>query len=199
MMNYLRTHALYIKSLLLYLKVVTAVFIFGIVSGVFIMFEDPEKVIAVIDEYIEELVASVQNASQLDLVLLIAENNITIALLTLVFGFLVGIAPLFVAYINGAFIGMIGTLVAQEGSLLLFIVGVLPHGVIEIPAVIISLALSLRLGVIVIKKILRKPHVAFRKAFVSSFVFFVSVIVPLLVIAACIEVFVTPLLINVAQ
>ena len=61
---------------------------------------------------------------------------------------------------------------------------ILPHGIFELPSIIISFALGIKLGMFVFAK---NPSKEFKKRFVLGLKTFVFVILPLLVIAAIIE------------
>jgi stage II sporulation protein M len=60
----------------------------------------------------------------------------------------------------------------------------LPHGIFELPAIILALAFGLRTGMFIFSK---KPELEFRYRIKNALRVFVFVIVPLLVIAAIIE------------
>ena len=70
--------------------------------------------------------------------------------------------------------------VSLEGILTLW--KLFPHGIFEIPAVIISLGLGLRLGITLMFKTKK-----FKKESFSSLLVFLLVVTPLLIIAAIIE------------
>jgi len=72
------------------------------------------------------------------------------------------------------------------------LIGILPHGVIEIPAVLIAASLGLRMG---LKLALRKkylPAQPFKSILKSSLIHFLKIVTPLLLIAALVEAFLTP-------
>jgi len=59
-----------------------------------------------------------------------------------------------------------------------------PHGIFELPAVFISLALGMKLGTFIFQK---KKMNSFKDYLWNSFRIFIFVVIPLLVIAAFIE------------
>jgi stage II sporulation protein M len=61
---------------------------------------------------------------------------------------------------------------------------IFPHGIFELPAVFISLALGLKLGMFVFSK---NPGREFLSRLKNSFIIFVVVVLPLLLVAAIIE------------
>jgi stage II sporulation protein M len=128
-------------------------------------------------------------------------SNSTACLLALAGGILFGISPLLIVFFNGFIIGFIVlSLLALSGSLgqnlLYLVLGLLPHGIFEIPAFILAASLGLRLGIEwmlgtsrgrrgeVIKNNLRRCLVA------------VPILAAALFIAAIVEVFVSGQLVS---
>lgn len=81
----------------------------------------------------------------------------------------------------------------------MFASAVLPHGVFELPAVIIATAAVLKVGAVLVTP---QPDKSMGEVFLLSladwFKIFIGLVVPLLAIAAVIEVYVTPLIIKMA-
>lgn len=65
-----------------------------------------------------------------------------------------------------------------------FVIALLPHGVIEIPAVSIALALGWHLW--------RRKERTWRKIHIQDVIYFLKTVVPLLFVAAVVEVYITP-------
>lgn len=87
--------------------------------------------------------------------------------------------PMFSAFINGGLLGWF----AQEEGLIVFL-AISPHGIFEIPAFLLSVAIGLRLGREVLKK---KSERDLKKELVDGLRVFLILILPLLIIAALIE------------
>jgi len=126
-------------------------------------------------------------------------NNALKSILIIYAGVFFGVLPLFFLIINGMVIGYLAELQVQTGQLGLFMKGIVPHGIIEIPAIIIACAYGLKLGGIMGKGLLRFPSGAGRLAFANEIRRFMKVSVPLigllavtLLVAAIIESTVTP-------
>ena len=77
---------------------------------------------------------------------LIFLNNVLTCFLNIVLGPLLAIAPLASVVFNG---GLIGCLAQKEG--LIIFIGIIPHGIFEIPALLLSAAIGLRMGREVLK------------------------------------------------
>jgi stage II sporulation protein M len=123
--------------------------------------------------------------------------------------------PTFGVILNGAAMGVMSAFMTlrgiELGSLLLF--GLVPHGIIEIPAFLyactLGFALCLGLTRFVIRELFSRgnaltptspsdpgPEESFTDLLKHTFRTFVLVIIPLILLAALIETFVTPLLIH---
>ncbi|MFC5653063.1 stage II sporulation protein M [Paenibacillus solisilvae] len=122
-------------------------------------------------------------------------NNAIKSILVLYLGIFLGIVPIVFLAINGMMIGYLVSKAAEQsgGELFTLVVkGLLPHGIIEIPAIIIACAYGLRFGSIMFQGIgalaLRRP------GWSGSFELFAArtlpamvLIVAMLIIAAVIE------------
>ena len=76
----------------------------------------------------------------------IFENNVIKCFAVTIGGLLVGLAPLAFTVANGIVVGIaVGYTIGKSG-LLFVLVGMLPHGVIEMPMVFLSAAIGLKLG-----------------------------------------------------
>ena len=87
--------------------------------------------------------------------------------------------PFFSPFINGGLLGWF----AQEEGLIVFL-AIAPHGMFEIPAFLLSVAIGLKLGREVLK---RKGERHLKKELRNGLSFFLAVVLPLLLIAALIE------------
>lgn len=72
-------------------------------------------------------------------------NNLTASFFVILGGFVLGITSFIMISFNGYILGYVAEkVVAQEGLLILW--RLLPHGIFELPAVLISVGLGLRIG-----------------------------------------------------
>ena len=94
-----------------------------------------------------------------------------------------GVIPLFVTIANGYVIGVVSKMVVA-GSNIVELWRLLPHGIFEIPAILISFALGMKLGTFVFAK---KPGEEVINRFRLGLKVFLLIILPLLIIAAIIE------------
>ena len=122
-------------------------------------------------------------------------NNISIALRAFVLGITFGIGTVYILFYNGLVLGSLTALVYKYGNPLIYWSLILPHGIIELSAIFISGAAGLIIGYkMLIPKAYSRKHslIAGAKQAVSL----IFGIVLMLVVAAIIEGFFTPLSIS---
>lgn len=171
----------YIKESRNFIYVVVGVFTFFILLGSF--FPIPIEVEKRIWEFITELVKKTQGMSVSELTKYIFFNNLQSSFLGMILGVALGFFSIFTVAVNGYLLGFVASrTVTVEGVFILW--RLLPHGVFELPALIISLGLGLRLGSFVFQK---QKVKSFKYYLLSSLRVFLFIILPLLLIAAIIE------------
>ncbi|WCK54800.1 stage II sporulation protein M [Aneurinibacillus sp. Ricciae_BoGa-3] len=134
------------------------------------------------------------------------KNNLMAAVSMLGLGiFLFGIYPAFGLLVNGIILGFLLRVYANIGinPLKIFVLGILPHGIFELSAIILAASIGIKLGVIMYQWFLSLFVQERRKAASSRFSkllrdlpVIVGAIVVMLFIAAIIESTVTPALIK---
>jgi len=138
---------------------------------------------------------NVLDRQQWQILLFIFFNNSVKSLAVVLLGIVFGIIPLLFIAANGYMVGMIATIIAQEEGMMSVLAGIIPHGVLELPAVIVAASLGISIGSCAWHKIRGRP-VSLKKAFISNMRFFVVWVLPLLLGAALIEVYLTPLILS---
>ncbi len=110
-------------------------------------------------------------------------NNIQASFFAIFIGIGFGIFPLITAIINGYVVGFVSRYaVNQQGIFILW--KLLPHGIFEIPAIILSIGIGFKLGLELFKPF---KKMKFKYNFIEAMRFFAFVVFPLLLIAAVIE------------
>ncbi|AKB19503.1 MULTISPECIES: stage II sporulation protein M [unclassified Methanosarcina] len=122
-------------------------------------------------------------------------NNAFVSLLFLVLGLAFGVLPVMFIAFNGYVVGVISHFVAQEKGLLFIILALLPHGIVELPMVFLSAGIGLRLGHQVFSALIGRST-EIKKEFKEGLRFYFHWILPLLFLAAIVETFITPLILN---
>ena len=121
----------------------------------------------------------------------IMTNNLTVSFVTFATGITFGLGTFFYLAVNGLMLGVIGAACHQYGMSLALWSFVAPHGSLELPSIIIAGAAGFRLGhAMLFPGALRwKESVARGGAEATRLI---SGIIPLLIIAGCLEGFFSP-------
>jgi stage II sporulation protein M len=129
--------------------------------------------------FIEELMLKIEGKGIWELVVFIFLNNLQASFMAMVLGVLFGIFPIVVCVANGYLLGfVVSEAVAVEGIFTMW--RILPHGIFELPAVIFSIGIGIKIGMSVFDgKVKYNLKEGLR--------FFVFVVFPLLVVAGVIE------------
>jgi stage II sporulation protein M len=127
------------------LRLVSALFLVSVFAGLMMANNPPTIVIDAINE-IAKLAETIQSGDFNRLFSIIFTNNLVAIYSTVIGGLLLGITPLISSVINGYVIGVVAGLTLLQGQGTVLAAGLMPHGIIEIPALIIALAIGLRLG-----------------------------------------------------
>ena len=139
---------------------------------------------------IKSLILKTQNLNPLELVAFIFVNNLSVAIIAILFGVFFCIAPLIIAASNGYVLGyVIKALVESLGALkaILSLWKLLPHGIFELPAIFIGLGIGLKMGTLLISSLNKSSFKLFLDNLWKSIKIIFYVILPLLIIAATIE------------
>jgi stage II sporulation protein M len=182
----------YLIPLRPYLIVIITLFLLAAAAGYVSAYLNPDIIDELMEQF-EETYGWIAEESPIMIMLFIFANNTFNSFIAMMFGILFGIWPVIFILINGFFIGVVVFSSLQEYGILVVLSALLPHGIIELPMIFISASMGLRLGVIVFQKIfkIREKEISFKYELFSAIRFFVTVIVPLLFIAAIIETFIT--------
>lgn len=131
-------------------------------------------------------------------------NNWKASGISLILGFVPFLfLPVFVLLTNSAVTGgVFAVMSASGGNILMGIVtGILPHGIFEIPALCISIAMGFQLCRFICSKILDRGRLNSLSAgtfFLNTAKVFVFIVTPMLIIAALVETYITPVIMGLA-
>jgi len=182
----------YFRSLIPYILVSGLIFSFGIVMGFSFANEFPEKAQEFISLLTETYSPIIELESFPQLLFIFLRNSI-ISFLVVIGGIIFAILPLLVLLSNGEALGLLANMFNPS----YFLMGIIPHGILEIPAFFISSAMGLKFGVISVKKVLRKEKISLKKELNLALEVFIKIVLPLFLLAAVIEVLITPELLRV--
>ncbi|MCQ4088822.1 stage II sporulation protein M [Saccharibacillus sp. JS10] len=137
----------------IYMLTATALFIIGIVMG-FVWADQLQQLLLSQLEGLRSVSQSLQESNNVELSFFtfIFFNNAIKSVLVILFGAFFGLAPIAFLLLNGMVLGFVVELARRQGQDLgeLIFQGLLPHGIIEIPAIVIACAYGLRFGGLVI-------------------------------------------------
>jgi len=168
------------------------VFAFGLFVLTFLIgFAYPVFFRAEIFEMLRDLILRFEGKGVVEMIGLIFLNNLWASFMAMVAGVLLGVFPLFTCIVNGYLLGF----VAREAVLMdgIFVMWkILPHGIFELPAVLFSIGIGLRLGAEVVNSGWlmvngEKGEGSVGYVFREGVRFFVFVVFPLLVVAGVVE------------
>lgn len=169
----------YIKESKKYIFIITGIFLISILMGIIFPTFFTEKIL----EILKEMLLIFEGKNLPETISLIFLNNARASLFSILLGIMFGILPILSAIFNGYLVGfVINQVVAEAGWLVIW--RLLPHGIFELPAVLISMGLGLRIGIDLFKK---NPKKLLKRNFNKSMKLFLRIILPLLILAAIIE------------
>lgn len=160
------------------------VFSLGIFSLIFLVgflfpFLFREKLISLISE----LMLSLEGKNLYEVMLFIFLNNVKVSFIAIISGIFIGIFPLITLIFNGYVLGFVARMSAELGGILI-LWRILPHGIFELPAVLLSISIGLKIGKDLFEKDWKRK---LKHNFKEGLRFFIFAIIPLLILAAIIE------------
>jgi len=158
----------------------TAIFLFFIFAA--LVLPVPSLLEEMIKNSINQIMERTIGLNTSGIIFYVFFNNLEVSLVGMFFGIFIGIIPFMLLAVNGYVIGYVSRIVMYEKGVF-YLWRLVPHGIFELPAVIISLGLGMRLGLSAFSKNPGKEFV--RRALLSLKALLIMVI--LLFIAALIE------------
>jgi len=189
----------YIFSLRKFILAAVLVFVFAAFYGYFFAQNSPGETELVMEK-LQEVLGPIVEMPPLGQFLFIILNNSLTVFLTIILGIIFGLFPLLVLFSNGTILGIIAFFFKTELSWSSFFIGIVPHGIIEIPAVILAGAIGFKLGKTLFDRIFKKrapqklgqgDRTDIKTELNTALVFFIKVLFPFLVLAAAVEIFIT--------
>ena len=170
----------FIKECKSHILFVLILFLFAFLIA---LYYQPPEVVELMKQFIEDLLQKTEGLNAWQMILFIFNNNLRSSFIVMVAGIFFGIFPVFTALANGYVLGFVAEKsVAVEG--LDVLLRLFPHGIFELPAIILALALGVRLGTFWFAEEKKKEFI---RRLENSLRVFIFIILPLLVIAAIIE------------
>lgn len=172
----------YLKDTKNYIWFATILFFcLALIGGLFPIFFQQQ-----IFDLIRELLEQTEGLDVWNMIRFIFINNLKSSFFAIFCGVLFGIVPFAVSVANGYVLGFVASkTIASEGTLVLW--RLLPHGIFELPAVLISIGMGLRLGMFLFAYKEKDKLREFGKWLTDSLRVFIFIVIPLLALAAIIE------------
>ncbi len=170
----------------------SVLFTVSLMLGLLVPPEATSELFQELDQVLEPL----RTESQVLLAVFIFINNTVKALGVFVLGTLLGIPPLIFICTNGLIIGAVVSGVKSVMGLIFVTASLVPHGVVEIPIVLLATALGFMMGWESLKRLLgRKSEVKLK--LIRGIKIYMRWVLPGLFIAAIIETFITPWIVSI--
>lgn len=188
------THYLCIDNeISFYFKALLVIFILTIGVGIVAGMQDPENATMAMSEFVKQF-SFIENLNLGEIFLLIFFNNTILSFLAMLLGTFYGIIPVLFIIFNGLGIGIAAFVFASTLGIPTLIMGILPHGVFEIWGVLLAASYGVFLGERFHKTM--KDKAPFKNYFLFTLRGFLKTALPLLLLAAFIETFITSQIIN---
>jgi len=165
--------------------------IFFIITSLFLPISEDLKNTLI--KQITEYVSTIQTNNNLVLMWRIFLNNSFVSLWIVLFWFLLSIWWIFMMFSNVFITWLVLNISIEKIWLAKSLLAILPHGIIEISAILLSVALWFKITVLTVKKIWNWKKTSIKNELKEILVFYWSVILPLLLVPAFIESFITPM------
>lgn len=189
----------FVKNYLFKIKNLSIILVVFFIISIFLGYElahlYPVQIKEIIYKNLQDMLEPAKNYSSFKLFSFIFFKNLIVALVCVLLGIIFGIIPVLIILINGLILGIVSFIILEQFNAFVLMAGILPHGIFEIPALIFSAASGVWLWRSVWKRLLYDQG-ELKKEFLSIIKFFILVIMPMLAIAALIETFITPYILD---
>ena len=180
----------YLHRLQPYLTTSIVLFSVGVVVGLLIVNQFPH-ITDSLDQSLHAFIKQFRGLPKLKLAVAIFVNNSIKTLAAILLGIVFGLVPALMLIVNGAALAVVLSQSAQSRGIWLSLLSIVPHGVLELPAVFLGSAIGLMMGASFTRRLTAKSENTIGAELGQALRFFATVIVPLLLLAALVEAHVT--------
>ncbi|NOY11066.1 MAG: stage II sporulation protein M [Archaeoglobi archaeon] len=173
------------------LAIVTLLFVISLLAGYAYTMLDAKGSEEVVNSTFSSF-DFVRNLEHYEIFLFIFMNNSLKSFMAMVLGIAFGIVPVLFVILNGVIIGLVFGVIGVEFGVLKTAMMLIPHGILEIPAVLLSCAYGLEIGYQALRRF-RGEDVDLNSVLMAYIKRFVMLPLPMLLIAALVETYITPL------
>jgi stage II sporulation protein M len=184
----------YLRSIRVYIVLSVMIFALTAVMGYFAAGLNSEMAASMLQEL--EMLKWIMDQPPVMIMIIIFLKNFMACVMSVLLGLGLGLLPLLVVVTNGFMLGVVSYNVIQKAGPLYLLAGILPHGIIELPVVLVSIAVGFRLGYLVALSIFGEKADIVKETKMAVHLLIYR-IMPLLLLAAFIETFITPQAISV--
>lgn len=184
----------YLESIRVYIVLSVMIFALTAVMGYFAASLNSEMAASMLQEL--EMLKWITDQPPIIIMIIIFLKNFMACVMSVLLGLGLGLLPLLVVVTNGFMLGVVSYNVIQKAGPLYLLAGILPHGIIELPIVLVSIAVGFRLGYLVALSLFGEKADIVKETKMAVHLL-VYRIMPLLLLAAFIETFITPQAISV--
>lgn len=188
----------YSKKIKPYTIIAIEVLIIGIVAGVIFAIAEPNTTLY-IKGLLRQSFSAFGGKGSLSLVFHLFSTNLLKLSIASFVGFFLFFIPILFIFPNALIIGILPVATIKTTGIVFFLLAIIPHGTLELSAIILGSAGATHIGVCGLKKLYRDKSINYMKELREFFYFFVMCVIPLLFISACVESFITPLIIRLAM
>jgi stage II sporulation protein M len=178
-----------------WLIIAVSLFSVGLVLGLVA----PASMVSLLSEEItalQELADFLAPLPQPIVFVVIFVTNVSTLLTSFIFSPILCLWPILVLTLNGWLIAFVSVILVQEKSLGFVLAGLLPHGIFELPALILGEAAALSFGTMAILALFKKEKRKLLLPNLKQNSIYLLIALALFLLAAIIETFVTPLLLT---
>ena len=179
-----------IRKAKFYIILVIILFAVAIAAGICSSPEQSDQILQGLVGFFEPFV----DLGPFSLIGFIFLNNAVKSLLVILLGVILGLPSMLFVLVNGYVIGTVTAAVLSKLGCGVLIASLAPHGIIEIPAVLLASGLGVQVGHAMLLRFTGQRHEV-RNVLECGLKIYVRWILPALLVASVIEVLVTPLFI----
>jgi stage II sporulation protein M len=184
----------YLKSIQAFIGLTVLAFMASAMMGYFAASADSELAANWMNEL--EMLKWIMGLHPLLIMLIIFLKNLTACAMSVLLGLGFGLVPLLVLTTNGIMIGIVSYFIVHKQGVLYLLAGIVPHGIIELPTILLGISIGFRLGYLLVFTLLGEKVDLTKETRIAVY-FLIKWFVPLLFLAAAIETFITPIAISV--
>lgn len=177
-----------------YLGLSVLIFGIGCIGGYLMAAIEPSFGEALLKVFKDMVASEIMSSEPPVLAVQLFLNNLQACVLLFIGGAALGLVSLFILSFNGIIIGAILQVVGSKEGAMVVLAAIVPHGLFELPAIFVSATLGFILGRAVLAEMQGTGDSALEASGLGKM--FVMYVIPFVGIAACIEAFITPVVLQ---